>query len=69
MSKQNPENNYFGECVPLKAYEEDDTHYRIILHSGHVMVIQSGGKTINDQIVLSVDQIKQLYEETCNEQP
>ena len=64
--QQHPTHNYFGECVPLKAWEEDDTHYRVIKDSGHIMVVQSGGNSIgeDDQVVLSVDQIEQLYKET-----
>jgi hypothetical protein len=64
MAQQHPTHNYFGECVPLKAWEEDDTHYRIIKDSGHVIVVQSGGSTTNDQVVLSYDQITQLYAAT-----
>jgi len=64
MTQQHPTHNYFGECVPLKAWEEDDTYYRIIRDACHVIIVQSGGKTTDDQVVLSVDQIEQLYKET-----
>ena len=60
-----PAHNYFGENIPLKAWEEDETHYCVIKHSGHIMVIQpSDDGRDDDQVVLSVDQIEQLYKET-----
>ena len=68
MSQQHPTHNYFGENIPLKAWEEDKTHYCIIKNSGHVMVIQPSDGRDDDQVVLSVDQIAQLYEATRSAQ-